>query len=109
MSDHTPEPWRTEGGDRAEVLTKDGYMIASCEWAQKEDDIPDANAERIVDCVNACAGLDPEAVPGLLAVCEVVVEASKDHGSLSPGWFASLPVIIAAARAAIDQAKGETT
>ena len=31
-----------------------------------------ANADRIVACVNACEGINPEAVPGLLEACEAL-------------------------------------
>jgi hypothetical protein len=35
-----------------------------------------ADAERIVACVNACAGLNPEAIPGLV---QVVAEVVRDE------------------------------
>ena len=36
------------------------------------DDIGDADASRLVACWNACIGINPEAVPELLAALEVV-------------------------------------
>ena len=62
MTQHTAEPWRTENGD---VVCKEGPIAAVM--------LPNdrANATRIVACVNACEGINPEAVPELL-------EALKD-------------------------------
>jgi len=60
MSKHTPEPWK-DGFLRVTAL--DGGMkiaVTSCEIGNVE--IEQANANRIVTCVNACAGMaDPAA------------------------------------------------
>ena len=74
MSKHTPGPWRVgrpgtvvcdtsiEQGPKgtADVTYYGGHLV--CESVTK------ANAERIVACVNACEGLNPEMVSGLLRV-----------------------------------------
>ena len=58
MSKHTPEPWRIcepfEGAG--------GYEIADSAMNRVCCDITEINANRIVTCVNACAGMaDPAA------------------------------------------------
>ena len=60
MSKHTPEPWK-DGFLRVTALNG-GMRVAvtSCDGGNVE--IEQANANRIVDCVNACAGMaDPAA------------------------------------------------
>ena len=55
--------------------TRDCYREDSDWWAEVE-----ANAERIVACVNACEGINPEAVPVLL---EALQEIAKGKGEFS--------------------------
>lgn len=54
---HTPEPWKTEGGP--EIYDATDCLIVYVDGCPKittaEDD---ANAARIVACVNACAGIE---------------------------------------------------
>ena len=68
---HTKEPWRW-GYDADETL----FVFAELqEVACIRQEQPDqANAQRICDCVNACAGLNPKAVPKLLEACKAMVE-----------------------------------
>ena len=40
----------------------------------------EANAERIVACINACEGINPAAVPDLLAACELVLDYKAGRG-----------------------------
>lgn len=68
MSRHTPEPWRyvkdKDGGNTAFLIENaDGIMwnIAGT-FSTFDDD--EANARRIVACVNACAGLSTELLEG---------------------------------------------
>lgn len=65
MNTHTPEPWAYENGY---IIQQDGgeygYQIAHVKhpYSDFPDDEIEANAARIVACVNACAGMgDPEA------------------------------------------------
>ena len=37
----------------------------------------EANARRIVACWNACEGIDPEAVPGMVEACKRVLRAEE--------------------------------
>ena len=86
---HTAEPWKTEPtynnghsgtGYRWGITTaktQGGCVSIVAETVGRLDKLPDgphatwdhmhANAQRIVSCVNACAGINPEAVPGLVA------------------------------------------
>lgn len=55
MSKHTPEPWNLDSDDVvAWIDGADGESITEV--------FGDANARRIVACVNACAGMDEPAV-----------------------------------------------
>ena len=62
-TEHTPEPWysKLSAGDHQGLVISetDGQSIAVTYQGE-------ADAARIVSCVNACAGLNPEAVPLLL-------------------------------------------
>jgi hypothetical protein len=93
---HTPEPWRLGRGDSSDdhmctVTTNHpnvamqhvicrtwspyyqaSYPASSIEFSRKEQI---ANARRIVACVNACEGINPEAVPDLLEACEAYADA----------------------------------
>lgn len=65
---HTPEPWMADLEDYASVIDSDGICV--CEMPpytrSPNREKARANAERIVACVNACKGINPEAVPDLL-------------------------------------------
>ena len=65
---------------------------------------PDANAERIVACVNACEGINPEAVPEMLEALKKIAEANIDsHG----GHAYVHSLVIAIAEQAIVKAESE--
>ena len=90
MSEHTPEPWHACSAHDGKcpcngVLAIDGTSIASF-FATDDRSVygvteqcagfeeGHANRHRAVSCVNACAGINPEAVPDLLAVCKAITE-----------------------------------
>lgn len=98
---HTPEPWYED----------DGGIYSACDLRvadtfNTEDPIPEeeaaANAARIVACVNACAGINPEAVRDLLAALEFYADAARYHEQ--DGWLAQ--DLGELARAAVTKAKG---
>jgi hypothetical protein len=65
------EPWRAVP-ERVFIKGEDGWgsIVDAQDWfiAKLEDSLdPEANAQRIVDCVNALRGLDPAAVPAVVA------------------------------------------
>lgn len=107
---HHPEPWISEGGlihDAsgkcfADIADRDGFM----------DEQQLATEARIVACVNACAGINPEAVPDLLAALEPFAdlleypeEATANEDGVIQLWVSLGD--IKSARAAIAKAKGE--
>ena len=65
MSKHTPEPWRITthlcSRDTHIVRRIDGEKHAVCIIRTNNADEAEANAARIIACVNACAGMDDPA------------------------------------------------
>lgn len=59
MSEHTKEPWRTKTGSAWEFADSEGGDIGFCDCGTKNSR-DEANARRIVACVNYCAGLSLE-------------------------------------------------
>jgi len=63
MSTHTPAPWFTskpnEGGGTL-IKPIPGQVIAQCDLSENME----ANAKRIVNCVNACEGLPDDCFDG---------------------------------------------
>lgn len=82
-SKHNPEPWRCgvhEFGDQY-INDRNDDCIIWTEWLGYYGDQPhnpDPNYLRAVACVNACAGLNPEAIPGLFEACKAVVELALE-------------------------------
>lgn len=87
MSKHTPEPWcKLNDCGTVKIWGPQGDCVAvnigcSCD--------NEANADRIVSCINNCAGINPEAVPevvaalrGLLRYEGIVVEYMGGMGNL---------------------------
>lgn len=79
---HTPEPWEEYAGNIRTVEANekygDGYRaefrrrpIADVVNIRGQEEVNKANAQRIVACVNACKGINPEAVPELLEALEL--------------------------------------
>ena len=68
---HTAEPWRTPSGFDEPVVfggadTETHPICIALDAPYRDLSTRKANAERIVSCVNACKGINPEAVPELL-------------------------------------------
>ena len=64
MSKHSPEPWsiRENSAQWHEIMSADDWIADTCA-SMCQGDIPlgGANANRIMTCVNACAGMDDPA------------------------------------------------
>lgn len=101
-TEHTPEPWEfytTPDGETVIAVADGGPAIASiAEEASTE--LNEADAERIVACVNACKGLNPEAVPDLLAALGPFTILNPLH---CPSYAGSIEI----ARAAIAKATNQ--
>ena len=85
MSEHTPEPWdqthrKTKNGMYStEIYDSDGETIATLSWYAIEADDGlitnrEANAQRIVDCVNAMKGIKD--VQGFMEIVKVCIKMS---------------------------------
>lgn len=102
-SKHTPEPWNIHPHYKCEGMAVEnehgeGWVAWSAVIGKGEMIIADvkgcthdggfskvengkevqANADRIIACVNACAGINPEAVPDLLAAAKGIIKAIED-------------------------------
>jgi hypothetical protein len=77
---HTPEPW----GDLDGVIVPPYATDDGQAWIADTRSAPNArrNAARIVACVNACAGINPEAVPDLLRVLTRLAEKVRRANSI---------------------------
>ena len=71
---HTPEPWRVDQRDKSWVICDENHSLTMI-----SDDIfgaiDEANAARIVACVNACAGISNEQLEDVGNICRLVTEA----------------------------------
>lgn len=95
MSKHTPEPWEVwDTGKSVTLKAKFGtpgmdasqlYPVFTVGPGVNQN----ANARRIVECVNACEGINPDAVPELLAALQSSIQNIEQLAStvnvLSPG------------------------
>ena len=87
---HTPEPWEEYAGNIRTVEANekygDGYRaefrrrpIADVVNIRGQEEVNKANAQRIVSCVNACKGINPEVVPELLAFAQMIVNGGLNE------------------------------
>ena len=118
MSKHTQEPWKVchWKDDRR------GFEIADRNQNRVEFDMTEANARRIVACVNACAGVSngelamttmsvvlarmneaEQQRDELLAALEIIAASEEFHGDSFVCDFGTLQGV---SRAAIAKAKG---
>lgn len=83
---HTPEPWEWFSNPHEEVAiaaVDGGCTIALLGCKELDPDcakeVNEADAARIVDCVNSCKGINPEAVPDLLEALKAVMPLIPGH------------------------------
>lgn len=67
---HIAEPWIAKQSDPTEWVVMNGHIVIAIFNRKDNPHWNEANAKRIVACVNACAGINPEAVPDLLEACK---------------------------------------
>jgi hypothetical protein len=103
MSEHTPEPW-TSGTDPSHF---DAPEVRNSAWALY---VPtDADARRIVACVNACAGLSTEALESgaLGEALEAFKEISESYGCCTDYECENCKAVTARAYAARRKLEGK--
>jgi hypothetical protein len=107
---HTREPWSTEFG---EGWYKGTRFIVNADTAIMSDSdvslpaaVKQANAERIVACVNGCTGINPEAVPNLLRALENLAGAQNGEPCNCVGGDFRAECAYCDARRIIAEAKG---
>ena len=85
MSDqHTPEPWIQEYDDNGFYEIKSEQDSRRITFTQREGSTDEANARRIVACVNACKGIsteDLETLPTLQTALDeaALIEKQRDE------------------------------
>ena len=72
MSKHTPEPWEVRG--ECGIWSEDGFVATTNPHVRPFATIQATNAARIVACVNACEGINPQAIPDLLKAAKGLAE-----------------------------------
>jgi len=73
---HTPEPWIQMGTEIAD----DGYEHIAVINGITDNELNEANAKRIVECVNACAGMEePKLEIESLKLANKLLEVSKSE------------------------------
>jgi hypothetical protein len=88
---HSPEPWTTGGSAYPKTIYAEHIPMARTENGDGLDWIPGerclfestakANAARIVACVNALSGLNPEAVKDVVAKFSALLESIESADS----------------------------
>jgi hypothetical protein len=118
MSKHTPEPWHV-GGNGVIVYDEQSWGVASAVvfHGRQEPQTSEANARRIVACVNACAGASTDVLErgavhdwsllmtgleaqrnDLLYALSLITELAEGH--LAPNTLANIATI---ARGAVEK------
>lgn len=98
---HTPGPWHTHCQYHTKIATSDDKtLIATCGIMEIGVEEAEANAARIVACVNACEGIEnPEAVGEVFDVLSGMFEYWDEGTSVHPN-----SLIVADLRAALAKA-----
>lgn len=68
MNTHTQEPWKVSTSRSLEIVDASGVALLEM-WRRGNPDKEQADARRIVACVNACAGLGTEFLESIPDVC----------------------------------------
>jgi hypothetical protein len=88
MPPHTPGPWKTIECDGYTYLNPDrasGEYALIARMTGPSDERIDLNADRIVACINALAGLDPSALADLVEAARLVIDrAANGHLGMDP-------------------------
>lgn len=103
---YSPEPWEVRGENRTIIDDRFG-SVATTSYSNAKTTEKFANSDRIVACVNACAGIaDPAELRAqrddLLAVCRMLSAIETCDKSVPVGFIEAR----SAADAAIAKAEG---
>lgn len=84
---HTPEPWKWVGdiltnGDIDILWAGDDGRSYGMHSAELIMDNEEADKARIVSCVNACAGINPEALPAFISAVENLRDMKGRHNTV---------------------------
>lgn len=74
---HTPEPWSVRGNSTI-IDGADGWAVAVAQGAGHSRHQQARDAKHIVACVNACAGVNPDAIQGMREALQTVLENLKN-------------------------------
>ena len=105
---HTPGPWHIDGYNMAAIIRDKGKRqfetLAVCGGDNWMD-----NAARIVACVNACEGINPDAVPEMLEALKWVLQCCDPDGDGNqPIQYKDAVHACGRVRAAISKAEGRS-
>ena len=95
MTNHTPTPWLADSLDIQGANKK--WIGSMTQVLGESSDIGEANALHIVACVNACAGINPEAVKDLRSVLTNALEW-WGVGRPAPAWVIDAQAALAKAK-----------
>lgn len=98
---HTPEPWEIYDGQIVRMFNGTPQLVATCHYGNQSDRA--ADLDRIVACVNACAGLDVAEVAALL---DAIRAEAKAKPQTTP-WFKAVDAVHCAARGLASDLRGD--
>lgn len=75
-SKHTKEPWRFKSWNHDKVVD---FIIPEFQLIDDDGVKNLANAQRIVDCVNACEGINPKAISDLLTAARLLLICNWEY------------------------------
>jgi hypothetical protein len=79
---HTKEPWYVDRFTDTEIFSESKGFVAGTDGLHVGKKQAEANADRIVACVNACAGITNEALEaGFIQECVDWGKVGKVHNS----------------------------
>jgi len=98
---HTQALWEVNE-DAAEINSGKTIVV---QFSQRFTKKEKTNAIHIVDCVNACNGINPKAVPNMLNLLQTASDCLKSGSYEIPGW--DVLKVIEKINSVISQAKNK--
>ena len=94
MTDHTPKPWQRRGKSYRIQIDDKFYLVPKWEGTagtQRDRERLNEIVERVLACVNACAGIPTEQLGDVKALIEAAIIQERDHGACTPLHYALAP------------------